>query len=76
MPPSLLRRRGGSYVIAGKETLDCPQLLHELKTRFGIERLMIAGGGYVNGSLLQAGLVDEVSMVLAPVAAGNTRYRF
>lgn len=49
------------------------RLLHELKTSFGIQRLMIAGGGYVNGSFLQAGLIDEVSIVLAPVADGNTR---
>lgn len=66
-----LRELGVSYVVAGKEQLDCALLLHELKTRFGIERLMIAGGGYVNGSFLQAGLVDEVSLVLAPVADGN-----
>ena len=67
-----LRQRGVSYVVAGKEQLDCARLLHELKTGFGIQRLMIAGGGYVNGSFLQAGLVDEVSIVLAPVADGNT----
>lgn len=53
--------------------MDCARLLHELKTRFGIERLMIAGGGYVNGSFLQAGVIDEVSVVLAPVADGNTQ---
>ncbi len=68
-----LRERGVSYVVAGREQLDCAQLLHELKTRFGIERLMIAGGGYVNGSFLQAGMIDEVSIILAPVADGNTR---
>ena len=68
-----LRRQGVSYVVAGKEQLDCARLLYELKTGFGIQRLMIAGGGYVNGSFLQAGLIDEVSIVLAPVADGNTR---
>ena len=68
-----LRQRGVSYIVAGKEQLDCALLLHELKARFGIERLMIAGGGYVNGSFLQAGLIDEISIVFAPVADGNTR---
>lgn len=68
-----LRERGVSYIVAGKEQLDCPRLLHELKTCFGIQRLMIAGGGYVNGSFLQAGLIDEISIVLAPVADGNIR---
>ena len=68
-----LRQQGVSYIVAGKEQLDCAQLLHELNTSFGIQRLMITGGGYVNGSFLQAGLIDEVSIVLAPVADGNTR---
>lgn len=61
---SYLRRQGVSYIFAGAE---------QLKTRFGIHRLMIAGGGYTNASFLQAGLVDEVSLVLAPAAEGNTR---
>lgn len=67
-----LRRQGVSYVTAGKEHLDCPLLLHKLKTRFGIERAMVAGGGFINGSFLQEDLIDEVSIVMAPVADGNT----
>lgn len=67
-----LRRQGASYVTAGKEHLDCPLLLHKLKTRFGIERAMVAGGGFINGSFLQEDLIDEVSIVMAPVADGNT----
>ena len=67
-----LRRAGVSYIIAGKEHLDCALLLHKLKTLFGIERVMLAGGGYLNGSFLQEDLIDEVSVVMAPVADGNT----
>lgn len=67
-----LRRQGASYVTAGKEHLDCSLLLHKLKTRFGIERAMVAGGGFINGSFLQEDLIDEVSIVMAPVADGNT----
>lgn len=67
-----LRKNGISYVFAGETWLDCPLLLHKLKTRFGIERLMVSGGGYMNGSLLQEDLIDEVSIVVAPVADGNT----
>ena len=33
---------------------------------------MIAGGGYTNWSFLQAGCVDELSLVIAPLADGNT----
>lgn len=67
-----LRKQGVSYVIAGKEHLDCALLLHKLKTLFGIERAIVAGGGYINGSFLQEDLIDEVSIVMAPVADGNT----
>lgn len=66
-----LRDRGISYVFAGETWLDCPLLLHKLKTRFGIDRLMASGGGYMNGSLLQDDLINEVSIVMAPVADGN-----
>ena len=69
---SYLRGYGVSYLFAGEEQLDCALLLHKLKTRLGIDRLMLAGGGYVNGSFLAAGLIDEVSLVVAPVADGNT----
>jgi 2,5-diamino-6-(ribosylamino)-4(3H)-pyrimidinone 5'-phosphate reductase len=31
----------------------------------------IDGGGHVNGSFLKAGLIDEFSLVLAPVADGT-----
>lgn len=67
-----LRKQGVSYVVAGREHLDCALLLHKLKNLFGIERVMVAGGGYVNGSFLQENLIDEVSIVMAPVADGNT----
>ena len=36
------------------------------------KRMRIDGGGSVNGSVLRAGLIDELSLVLAPVADGRT----
>ena len=69
---SYLRRYGISYVFAGKERLDCALLLSKLQELFGIDRLMLAGGGLINGSFLQADLIDELSIVVAPVADGNT----
>lgn len=67
-----LRRQGVSYVIAGKETLDCGLLLHKVHDLFAVERAMLAGGGHINGSFLQEDLIDEVSIVVAPVVDGNT----
>ena len=33
---------------------------------------MVQGGGGNNGSWLKAGLIDEISLLLAPVADGTT----
>lgn len=66
-----LRSRNVSYVFAGKETLDLALALEKLNRLFGIERVRIDGGGHVNGAFLQAGLIDEFSLVLAPIADGT-----
>ena len=65
-----LRKYDISYVFAGEEWLDCSLLLHKLKSLFGIDRLMIAGGGLMNWSFLQEDLIDELSLVVAPVTDG------
>lgn len=64
---SYLREKGVSYVFAGKKLVDCGLLLEKLYSLLGVNRLMVAGGGLVNWSFLSAGLVNEVSLVVAPV---------
>ncbi|WP_303237334.1 RibD family protein [uncultured Bilophila sp.] len=68
---AFLRKRELSYIIAGKEHLDCALAAQKLKELFQIETLMVSGGGFINWSFLQAGLIDELSLVLAPVADGE-----
>lgn len=65
-----LRRRSISYIIAGKDQVDYSVMLEKLRD-LGIERLMVGGGGTINWSFVQNGLVDEVSMVLSPAANGD-----
>ncbi|MBV0892300.1 RibD family protein [Paracoccus sp. Z118] len=65
-----LRRKRISYIVAGKEQVDFEVMLDKLHG-IGIRRLMIGGGGTINWSFLQAGLVDEVSSVIAPIANGD-----
>lgn len=67
-----LRARGISYVFAGKSVIDCKLLLQKLYDLFGIERLMVAGGGITNWSFVQEKLLDELSILVAPVADGST----
>ena len=69
---SYLQRLGISYLFAGKKQLDCRILLEKLAAEFGINKLMVAGGGVTNWSFLREGLLDELSLVIAPVADGNT----
>ena len=68
---AFLRRLGISYVIAGEDALDYDLLLAKLKTLFGIETLMLGGGGVLNWSVIQAGCCDEISIVMAPAADGS-----
>lgn len=67
-----LRRMKISYIIAGDEELDKELMLHKLVTLFKMERIMIGGGGTLNWSFVYHGLVDEISIIMAPIANGST----
>lgn len=60
-----------SYIFAGKDSLDCKAALKKLKELFGIEKILMCGGGYVNWSFLQEGMFDELSLIISPSADGN-----
>jgi riboflavin biosynthesis pyrimidine reductase len=66
-----LRSKNVSYIFAGKDSLDLNLVLEKLHRLFDIKVVRIDGGGHVNGSFLKAGLIDEFSLVLAPVADGT-----
>ncbi|MGC4116844.1 MAG: RibD family protein [Myxococcales bacterium] len=68
---AMLRDRGVSYVVAGAQAVDLPQALELLATEFGIRTLLLEGGGHINGAFLEAGLVDEVSLLLVPGIDGR-----
>lgn len=68
---SYLRSLDISYIIAGKDRLDCKLLLEKLKNLFGIEKLMVSGGGLTNWSFVYENLIDELSLIIVPVADGN-----
>lgn len=69
---AFLRKLGISYIIAGTDSLDYETAMSKLKTLFGIETLMLGGGGVLNWSFIQAGMCDEVSVVIAPAADGSS----
>ncbi len=67
-----LQKSGVEYIQAGENKVDLCAALQALKARYGVERLRIDSGGILNGALLRAGLVDEVSILIAPCLTGGT----
>ncbi|MFT3822908.1 MAG: RibD family protein [Chitinophagaceae bacterium] len=63
-----LQQKKVSYIFAGKEEVDFALVLEQLVDLFGIKTLMLEGGGVINGSLLNAGLIDELSLLILPIA--------
>ena len=68
---AFLRDRGVSYLLAGAKDIDLALALEKIGTRFGVRTLMLEGGGRINGAMLAAGLIDEVSLLVVPVADGR-----
>jgi len=66
-----LRKEGVDYIITGVERVDLRTALAELYTRYRLNVLRVDSGGILNGVLLRAGLVDEVSAVIAPELVGG-----
>lgn len=66
-----LRARGVSYLLAGAREVDLALALEKIGARFGVRTLMLEGGGRINGGMLRAGLIDEVSLLMAPVVDGR-----
>ena len=68
---AFLRDKGVSYVFGGKKTIDLPRVLTKLRALFGIKRLLLEGGGAINGHFLAANLIDEMSVIVAPIVDGG-----
>jgi riboflavin biosynthesis pyrimidine reductase len=68
---AFLRGKGVSYLLAGARDVDLTVALEKIGARFGVKTLMLEGGGRINGAMLRAGLIDEVSVLVAPIADGR-----
>ncbi len=68
---AFLRSKGVSYLFGGRTRIDLRAVLRKLRARFGIRTLLLEGGGKINGAFLAAGLIDELSVLYAPVADGG-----
>jgi 2,5-diamino-6-(ribosylamino)-4(3H)-pyrimidinone 5'-phosphate reductase len=66
-----LRAHRISYLFGGQDNVDLAVVLDKLAASFGIKTLLLEGGGGINGSMLRADLIDEISLLVAPVTDGT-----
>ena len=57
------------YIFAGENEIDVKIALEKLKTLMGINSILLEGGSIVNGYFQRAGVIDELSLVVAPIVA-------
>jgi 2,5-diamino-6-(ribosylamino)-4(3H)-pyrimidinone 5'-phosphate reductase len=68
---AFLQAKGVSYLFGGRTKIDLAKVLEKLAREFGIKRLLLEGGGKINGSFLAADLIDELSILVGPIADGS-----
>ncbi len=66
-----LEEKDISWIACGQGKIDLARACHILVEHFAVERMAVVGGGRINGAFLDAGLLDEVSLVLAPGIDGR-----
>ena len=60
-----------SWIVCGETHIDLHKAVEILYTEFGVERMAVVGGGTINAAFLNAGLLDEVSILLGPGIDGR-----
>jgi 2,5-diamino-6-(ribosylamino)-4(3H)-pyrimidinone 5'-phosphate reductase len=70
-----LKERYIEYIVAGDNYVDLKAALEELNARYGIGLVRVDSGGTLNGVLLRAGMVDEISVLINPSLVGGTSPR-
>lgn len=65
-----LRSAGVEVFVLGESAVDLAGALEKLH-QLGVERLMVEGGATLNAEMLRLGLVDEVTMYVAPMVFGG-----
>lgn len=68
---AFLREKGISYIFGGEKEITFAPVVQKLRELFGIETLKLSGGGILNWSFAREGLIDEMSIVMAPIADGD-----
>jgi 2,5-diamino-6-(ribosylamino)-4(3H)-pyrimidinone 5'-phosphate reductase len=70
-----LRRHSVDHLVIGDDHVDLAAALVALCDRYGVGAVRVDAGGTLNGALLREGLVDEISVVVAPYLVGTSPER-
>ena len=72
-----LARAGVESFCCGEDHVDLGAALDWLSERFAVKVVRVESGGLLNGALLEAGLADEVQLLVHPllVGPGKSMYR-
>lgn len=65
-----LRKDGVSYVFAGRKGDNLLGAMEQLASVFGVKKLLLEGGGTINGAFLRHRLIDEFSTLIQPAVDG------
>lgn len=71
---SYLDKQGISYIVAGKEKVDLKRACEILRETFGIDCLGVVGGSTINTAFLDAGLLDEVIVLIGAGIDARNNY--
>ncbi|AHG64127.1 dihydrofolate reductase family protein [Advenella mimigardefordensis] len=61
-----LRKDGVSYLFAGADGRNLNLAMQTMASTFGVETILLEGGGATNGAFLKADLIDEISLLVYP----------
>jgi riboflavin-specific deaminase-like protein len=67
-----LRGAGAEVIQCGTQHVNLKRLLAKLHAN-GVNRVLLEGGGRLNWSMLNNGLVDEVMVTVAPIIVGGEK---
>ena len=67
----LIRGLGKVCVVFGEDKVDFKKFFEYLEEEFNISSIMLEGGGYLNWTLFEQDLVDEIILMQLPVIIGG-----
>lgn len=71
-PAALAKLKGVAEVVpCGDKVIDWNFAFTHLWKHWGVRSLLCEGGGELNGALVEAGMVDEIYLTIAPVIFGG-----